>query len=245
MSWFDIAVASLTVLVGATLQGSVGFGMGLLASPILILLDPRFVPAPILLSTLVLVTLLTYRERHAIDLYGLRWAVLGRMIGTVAAAGVLLVVPADRLVLVFGALILIGIVMSMSGLRFVPARRAFVPARRVLVAAGALSGVMGTVASIGGPPMALVYQDASGARVRSTMSGFFFIGTIVSLVALRLVGRFGMYEVRLALIMLPSLLAGYVLSHWTAGLVDRGYTRRAVLVVAGAAGVAVVVRQMV
>lgn len=238
MSWFDIAVASLTVLVGATLQGSVGFGMGLLASPILILLDPRFVPSPILLSTLVLVTLLTYRERHAIDLHGLRWAVVGRMIGTAAAAGVLLVVPADRLVLVFGALILIGIAMSMSGLRLVPARR-------VLIAAGALSGVMGTVASIGGPPMALVYQDATGARIRSTLSGFFFVGTIVSLVALRLVGRFGMYEVRLALIMLPSLLAGYVLSHWTVGLVDHGYTRRAVLVVAGAAGVAVVVRQLV
>ncbi len=211
--------------------------MGLLASPILILLDPRFVPAPILLSTMVLVVLLTHRERHAIDLHGLRWAVAGRVAGTAAAAGVLIVVPGDRLVLLLGALILFGIAMSVSGLRFAPSRW-------VLVAAGILSGIMGTVASIGGPPMALVYQDAPGARIRSTMSGFFLVATIISLVALRLVGRFGMYEVRLALIMLPSLLAGYVLSRWTAGLVDRGYTRRTVLVVAGGAGVAVIVRQV-
>ena len=34
----------MTVLtfVGATLQGAIGFGMGLLAAPLLILLDPRF-----------------------------------------------------------------------------------------------------------------------------------------------------------------------------------------------------------
>ena len=56
MTWPDILIASATVFVGSTLQGSVGFGLGLLASPILILIDARFVPAPILLSTLVLTT---------------------------------------------------------------------------------------------------------------------------------------------------------------------------------------------
>ena len=94
MSWFDIAAASATVLVGSILQGSVGFGMGLLASPILMLVDPRFVPAPILLSTMVLTALLTYRERHAIDLAGLRWALAGRIVGTTVAGTVLLALPA-------------------------------------------------------------------------------------------------------------------------------------------------------
>ncbi len=237
ISWLDVALTSLIVLVGSTLQGSVGFGMGLLASPLLILIDPRFVPAPILLSTLVLVSLLTYRERHAIDLHGIGWAMVGRVGGTAAAGFVLLAVPRDRLVLLFGVLILAGVGMSLSRLRLAPARP-------VLVAAGLLSGVMGTIASIGGPPMALVYQDASGARIRSTMSGFFVAGTILSLAALRGVGRFGLYEVRLALLILPALLIGYVLSGWTVGLVDRGHTRRAVLAVSAVSGVVVVIRQL-
>ena len=55
--------------------------------------------------------------------------------------------------LLFGGLILLGVCLSLSGLRLPPIRG-------VLVGAGALSGVMGTVASIGGPPMALLYQDA-------------------------------------------------------------------------------------
>lgn len=235
MSWFDIAAASATVLVGSILQGSVGFGMGLLASPILMLVDPRFVPAPILLSTMVLTALLTYRERHAIDLAGLRWALAGRIVGTTVAGTVLLALPAGRMELLFGVLVLLGVVMSVSGFRPQP-----IPL--VLLSAGTLSGVMGTVASVGGPPMALVYQDALGARIRSTMSGFFVVGTTLSLVALRLVGRLGADEVRLALLMLPSLLAGFMISRWTAGIVDRGYARVVVLAIASLSGVLVIIR---
>ena len=237
ISWLEIALVGLIVLVGSTLQGSVGFGMGLLASPLLILIDPRFVPAPILLSTLVLVSLLTLRERHAIDLHGIGWAMVGRVGGTAAAGVVLVALPGDRLVLLFGVLVLAGVGMSVSRVRLAPVRP-------VLVGAGLISGVLGTIASIGGPPMALVYQNEPGARIRSTMSGFFMAGTILSLAALRGVGRFGLHEVGLAMLMLPALLAGYVLSGWTAGVVDRGHTRRAVLAVSGASGVAIVIRQL-
>ena len=137
--------------------------------------------------------------------------------------------------LLFGVLVLLGVVMSVSGFRPQP-----IPL--VLLSAGTLSGVMGTVASVGGPPMALVYQDALGARIRSTMSGFFVVGTTLSLVALRLVGRLGADEVRLALLMLPSLLAGFMISRWTAGIVDRGYARVVVLAIASLSGVLVIIR---
>ena len=238
MSPGEILTVVLTVLFGATLQGSVGFGMGLLASPILILIDPRFVPGPILLSTTVLTVLLVYRERTAIDFHGIQWAMVGRLFGTVLASAILLVVSADQLVLLIGVFILSAVGMSLSGFRFDPIRP-------VLVVAGMLSGLLGTVASVGGPPMALVYQHAAGARIRSTMSGFFLLGTILSLGALWYVGRFGAYEIQLTLVMLPSVLTGFVLSKWTAVYVDRGYVRPAVLSVAAGAGLLVIIRQFV
>ena len=238
MSPGEILTVVLTVLFGATLQGSVGFGMGLLASPILILIDPRFVPGPILLSTTVLTVLLVYRERTAIDFHGIQWAMVGRLFGTVLASAILLVVSADQLVLLIGVFILSAVGMSLSGFRFDPIRP-------VLVVAGMLSGLLGTVASVGGPPMALVYQHAAGARIRSTMSGFFLLGTILSLGALWYVGRFDAYEIQLTLVMLPSVLTGFVLSKWTAVYVDRGYVRPAVLSVAAGAGLLVIIRQFV
>ena len=237
LSTLEVVIVAVIAFAGATLQGSIGFGMGLFAAPILILIDPRFVPAPILISTLVLTTLLAYRERHAIDVRGIGWAMLGRLGGTAAAGGILAVVAADRLVLLFGLFILAGVAMNVSGLRFAPARP-------TLVAAGALSGLFGTVAAVGGPPMALLYQDAPGARMRSTISGFFLVGTIVSIFAVWTVGRLGLYEIRLALVMLPSMLAGFLLSGRTARYVDRGYMRPAVLGVSGLTGVFVVVRQL-
>ena len=238
MSPGEILTVVLTVLFGATLQGSVGFGMGLLASPILILIDPWFVPGPILLSTTVLTVLLVYRERTAIDFHGIQWAMVGRLFGTVLASAILLVVSADQLVLLIGVFILSAVGMSLSGFRFDPIRP-------VLVVAGMLSGLLGTVASGGGPPMALVYQQAAGARIRSTMSGFFLLGTILSLGALWYVGRFDAYEIQLTLVMLPSVVTGFVLSKWTAVYVDRGYVRPAVLSVAAGAGLLVIIRQFV
>ena len=238
MSPGEILTVVLTILFGATLQGSVGFGMGLIASPILILIDPRFVPGPILLSTTVLTVLLVYRERTAIDFHGIQWAMVGRLVGTVLASAILLVVSADQLVLLIGVFILSAVGMSLSGFRFDPVRP-------VLVVAGMLSGLLGTIASVGGPPMALVYQHAAGARIRSTMSGFFLLGTILSLGALWYVGRFGAYEIQLTLVMLPSVLTGFVLSKWTAVYVDRGYVRPAVLAVAAGAGLLVIIRQFV
>ena len=238
MSWFDILIASVTVLIGSTLQGSVGFGMGLLASPVLILIEPRFVPAPILLSTFCLTSFLAVREWDAIDVDGLRWAVVGRTGGTILAGFVLAVLPNDWMMLVLGLFVLFGVAMSMSGLKVKPTRL-------VLLWAGALSGVMGTIASIGGPPIALVYQDAPGARIRATMSCLVWVGTIMSLIVLWLVGRFGETELRLTLILLPGLFLGVFVSRWTAHIVDRGSTRAAVLSVAGLAGLVVVLRQLV
>ena len=237
MSWVEILIASLTMFVGSTLQGSIGFGMGLLASPILILIDVRFVPAPILLLTTVLTTFLVWRERHAVDIGGLRWALTGRVVGTFVAGTVLAVLPADLMAVVFGFLVLAGVSMSLSGLRLAPTRG-------VLVGAGLVSAIMGTIASIGGPPMALVYQNAEGPRLRATMSAFFWVGTLMSLTALRLVGRFGLEEVRLAALLLPSMMLGLAMSRLTASLVDRGYTRVGVLSVAGVTGVIVILRQL-
>ena len=233
MSYVDIALCSVVVFIG-----SIGFGLGLFASPILILIDERFVPAPILLVTWVLTTFLILREPHAIDIHGLKWAIVGRTLGTVVAATVLALFPRDRMAFLFGVLVLLGVTMSLSGLRLRPSRP-------VLIGAGATSAVMGTIASIGGPPMALLYQDASGDRLRATMSSFFWIGTVMSLIVLRAVGRFGEDELRLALLILPSVMLGLLASRWTSAVVDRGYTRTVALSLAAAAGLAVIVRQLV
>jgi hypothetical protein len=51
---FELGAACVIVGVGAALRGSVGFGFALVTAPTLVLISPRFVPSPVLVSVLVL-----------------------------------------------------------------------------------------------------------------------------------------------------------------------------------------------
>jgi uncharacterized membrane protein YfcA len=92
--------------------------------------------------------------------------------------------------------------------------------------------------------MAIVYQNAAGPRIRGTLSAFFVIGSVMSLTALFLVGRLGLPELRVAFLILPGLLVGYLLSRHMAVVLDRGYTRPAVLCFSAIGGALLVLREL-
>ena len=231
-------IISLAIGFGAALQGSVGYGMALLASPILVLVDSRFVPGPFLLAAQVLSILVVLRERQAIDLGGVKWAIVGRIPGSIIAGMLLLAITETAITLTFGILILFAVALSLAGLRFPPKKSN-------LVLAGMLSAVMGTIATVGGPPMAIVYQDVSSPRLRSTLSGYFFIGTLFSLTTLFIIGRFGSYEFILSLTLIPGILIGYLASSHILPLLNEKHTRHAVLAIAAISGILVIVRQII
>jgi uncharacterized membrane protein YfcA len=233
----DFATASLVVLLGAAIQGSVGFGYALIAAPLLALIDPALVPGPLLFSSLFLTLLMALRERSSMDVSGMGWALAGRVPGSLVGAALLGVLAQEAAGLTIALVILVAVALSASGLRVQPSAGA-------LIAAGAASGFMGTVSSIGGPPLALLYQHAAGSRLRSTLAGLFVFGAVVSLLSLALFGRFGPREVRVAVALLPGMLGGLLLSVRIAPILDGGYTRTAVLAVSGAAGAALLVRQL-
>ena len=228
----------LIIAVGAAVQGSVGFGLGVVGAPILILIEPRLVPGPILLDALVLTLLVTVREWKHVRVADLGWSVPGRLLGTVLAVWILKAVPSARLQFTMGLFMLAAVTMTMIGPRVRVGRRS-------LFGAGTLAGVMSTITSMGGPPMALLYQHEEGARLRGTLAAFFSLGVVLSLIGLFSVGRFGWIEVRLAGLLLPGVLLGFVLSAWTATRLDRRQTRAVVLVTSAVAGVVVVLKGLV
>jgi len=118
------------------------------------------------------------------------------------------------------------------------------PTRALAVVAGAASGFMGTVSSMGGPPMALLYQRAEGPRMRGTLSGFLGMGAVLSLLGLAAVGRFAGRELMLAATLLPGIALGFAVSHFLAPWIDRGRVRPAVLALSFAAALAVLARTL-
>jgi uncharacterized membrane protein YfcA len=230
-----VLLASAAVAAGAVIQGSVGFGVGVLGAPLLLLIDPRFVPGPLIATAFLLIILIARRDWHGVRFADLAWSVPGRAIGTGAAVAFLAVIPPEHFSGVVGTLIIIAVGLSAVGIDVPLTRPAF-------LGAGTLSGFFGTITAVGGPPIALLYQRQQGPVVRGTLSAFFLVGTVISLVGLAFAGRFGLAELKLVPVLLPGALVGYFLSGRAARFLDRGWMRAAILVTSFAAGGLVVVK---
>lgn len=238
MATVDFLAATLIIGVGALLQGVIGFGMGLLAAPLLVLVDRELVPGPLLAASVLLTLLMARRERHAVRGADLGWSLAGRTIGIAIAVAILARVSGPGMDLLLGAMVMAAVVLSAL-------HPALGPRRTTLTAAGLLSGIMGTTVSVGGPPMAILYQRESGPRIRATLSAYFLIGGVMSLIGLAVGTRFGPAEIRSALLLTPGTLAGYHLSHRLLGRVDGRALRPAVLGISAASAAIVIVRAFV
>ncbi|MGH8964098.1 MAG: sulfite exporter TauE/SafE family protein, partial [Actinomycetes bacterium] len=72
-----IVAAGLVVALGALVQGAVGYGMALVAAPLLALVNPALVPVPLILLTSVHAVLAVIRDGRHADWPGIGWAMLG------------------------------------------------------------------------------------------------------------------------------------------------------------------------
>lgn len=224
-----LVLAGLVVFVGTLVQGAVGFGMAIVAAPLLALLDPTLVPVPLLVLGLAYAVLALGREPSDVDWRGVGWALLGRIPGIAVGAVAVARLPARAFAALVAVVVLTAAVLSV--VRWRPR-----PTPPALLAAGVVSGVGGTATSISGPPVALLYQDACGARVRATLAAYFVAGSILSLVGLALAGQVTGGGLTAGAWLLPFMAAGFVASGPARALLDRGWTRPAVvgLAVAGA-----------
>lgn len=234
-----IALVLVTVLAAgaACVQGAAGFGMALLAAPLLTLVDRSFAPAPLVLAVLPLSLLVAQRDWAHLDRKGLAWAIGGRLPGVVLGGVAAALLSQDTLALVLGLGVLVAVGLSMVTARLQPTPG-------TLVSAGFASGFMGTTTSIGGPPMALVYQRSDGPAFRSTLAIYFAAGAVMSLTALAFAGRVGAHELRLGFLLWPGVVLGFLLSKPLTRYLDDGRTRAMVLAISAAAALLLIAEEV-
>ena len=238
MTILQLLLVTALVAGASCIQGAAGFGMGLVAAPILTLIDRSFVPAPVILAVLPLTVLVAFRDWTHLDRRGLVWAILGRLPGAVLGAFAAAALSPHALALFLGLAVLIAVLVSLVAPRVRPTPGA-------LVSAGFASGFMGTTTSIGGPPIALVYQSSDGPTFRSTLATYFAVGAGISLAALAAAGQLGAHELRLGALLWPGVVLGFVLSKPLTRRLDDGWTRPMVLSISALAALALVAQELV
>lgn len=233
----EIIAAIALVTVGSVVQGSIGFGMGGLAAPLLLLVNPVFVPGPLLFAGILILVLTTYQNRGAVIARDVALGTIGRLISVVPAVYVIGALSSREYDLLFAGLVILAVVLSTSGW-------AAAPTPGNVVIASVISGFAGTVSCAGGPPMALVYQRETGPRIRGTLSAVFMIGTIISIVSLWIGGQFSLPDLVLGALLVPGTLAGLALSQFAILRIDHRHTRSMVLAVSLISAIVIILRNV-
>jgi uncharacterized membrane protein YfcA len=231
-------VAASAVSVGALVQGSVGFGVNLLAAPFVAIVEPAALPATLVLVALPLALAVLRREHHGVAWSALPWMVLGAVPGTLLGLVIVGHVSATELAIVVGGVTILGVALSIaSGPIEVTPTAAFT--------AGFVSNLFGTASSVGGPPVALLFQHHPGPVARSTLGGFFAATAVLSLVGYVVTGHITVAQLVFALELSPFMVGGLLLSRRLHGLVDAGWLRPVVLALSAIAGLIAIGRAVV
>jgi uncharacterized membrane protein YfcA len=238
MSIFETLLAILAVLLGALVQGVTGVGAGFVSVPGLALIDPTLIPGPLIFGSLALSMTMAVRGRADLDSEMIPVIAAGIVPGAFVGAWLLSRIPLDRAGLLFGFAILF--VVGLSAIGIAPRLT-----RTTGFAAGAVSAVLGTCAGIGGPVLALLYQDVSGPRLRATLALLYSLASCIMLVILHGFDRFGRAEIVAGAWLMPGFVLGYLVSSRLTPSFDQGRSRIGVLCVSGVAAMVLVIRSLV
>ncbi len=235
MDWPLVVGLGLVVLAGGVVQSTIGFGLAVVAAPFVVLLAPHLMPAALIVPSFALPVLQLSHGDRDIAWRPLGWAVAARTLMTPVGVAVVAWFPARAIAALVGVLILVTVALSVWVLDLrATARNAAV--------AGAVSGISGTAAAIGGPFLALVLQHERPQRVRSTLAVFFIAGSMLGLTGLFLGGELPRDQVVAGLVWMPFALLGYAVAGPIRARVDAEVFRRYVLGFCVLASITVIVR---
>ncbi|MEH6576416.1 MAG: sulfite exporter TauE/SafE family protein [Amphritea sp.] len=225
-------LALLIVTCGIMLQTWVGIGFGLLAAPLLYLINPAYVPGPILILGFSLSLLVVLKEHRNLRWQRIMPAIIARLPGSWCGAALLVAVPQYTLSLLFGASLLLAVLITWSACQLTTTRLS-------LTIGGFFSGLIGTATSVGGPPMALVYQETDRITARNELAAFFLIGTPISIIMLLLQGSIDMTSLTLSMKMLPGLFLGFWLANKLDGSINTASAKPVLLLISSASALMV------
>jgi len=231
-----LMIAMVAVVFGAMVQSTLGIGLGMLAGPLLTLADRAFVPGAILIVILPMTFAIAARERSGIDYRGVGLALIGRLPGVILGAWAIAIASERFLVVLVGSTVLASVALSLTRIRFTTAPG-------TLFTAGLVSGFMGTSTGVGGPPMAMTYQHANPAVMRSTVSAFFLIGALMSIGGLAVSGAIGTRQIQLGALLLPGVALGFGLAQLFAKKLRAEAIRPAVLSVCALSSIALLIEE--
>lgn len=237
LSILQLTLALAACVLGATIQGVVGFGFSLLSVPLCALISPSLVPVPQAVVSLFVSLPMAWHGRRHIEFRRVAWILAGWVPGVAVGIGLLKVLSPQALNLALALFVLGTVALLTFGMRLT--RR---PPTEVGV--GVFAGLGSLVSSISGPPVALLYRNETGASLRANLAFIFVAGVLLSLLGRVLSGEIAWRDMHIGSLLLPAVVVALQVAKHIAPHVEGARLRKAVLILATASGVALLIRAL-
>lgn len=222
-----ILASSLVMLAAGCVQGVTGFGLSLLAVPLLGAILGIHETVPVLVILSIVTNVWIARD----SMHELRWGMIAAMLLPALAGvpiGIAILATIDPAWLKTSAGIVIAAFAICAAIDFSFMHHARI---RKPYLFGFLSGIMNGSLSISGPPI-IAYFAIEGLKkdaFRSNINAYFLLLNVGTLVGMFLQGTCGMHETVLALSLMPSLLLGTIAGALIAKHINERLFRRIAL----------------
>lgn len=213
-----MAVVLAVLLLSSFVRSAFGFGEALIAVPLLALIMPVAVAAPVvvLISITVAAVVLAQDWRH-VEVRSAGWLVASTLVGTPLGLLLLTRVPEGIVKAVLGLIILAFSLYSLLG-----RHKAALADDSLAWTFGFGAGVLGGAYGMNGPPL-VMYGTLRGwapQRFRATLQGYFLPASLMAMTGYWLAGLWKPAVTHYYLLALPVVLVGIVLGRVANGRMD-------------------------
>ena len=200
LSLQELIFVAFLVFISAAVQGVLGFGFAVIASPIIVQINPSLVPQLLSLLGFPLALRVFFREKSKVNWSPLKFLIVGRIIGGPIGLYFLTTLDPEPLSIAVGVIVLSAGLGSYFGwnVKRNPMNS---------FTAGTLSGIFGMIAAIGGPPVAILYRGTKGDEFRPSLNAVFTLGIVITLSLLVVTGNlYADHLILFLLLIIPVLL---------------------------------------
>jgi uncharacterized protein len=201
----------LAVLFLATfIRSALGFGEALIAVPLLALVLPVQVAAPLaVLVSITVAVVVVIQDWRNIHVRSAGWLVLSTLFGIPLGLLLLKTVSESIVKAILGAFIIAFAVYSLAG------RKPELLSDRLAPLFGFAAGILGGAYGMNGPPLVVygLLRRWQPAQFRATLQGYFLIASIVGMAGYALTGLWTDAVSRYFLLSLPLALVAIFLGH--------------------------------
>lgn len=205
LSLLELIAVIGAAVAGGALQSTLGFGASFVLVPTLAVIAPTLLPGAVVVGIVPMSVTMIIRDRRGFDARTVGRISLGRLPGIAVGGLVVAWLPLRWLTAMIALVLLLAVGSIAGGWQLAVTRR------HELVA-GAVSGLTGTAAALGGPPLALLHRNTAGGVLRPTLAGVWLVGSGPVLLSLALAGSLTRAQWSMGLSLGLSMVAGLTLA---------------------------------